>query len=323
VVGVHAGILRPTDFAMPYAIPALKIKNLQLHETVPLAEELAMQGTLCPKLAKISVLKSEVELRGPLSRGKILLDREPQLPDDLAERIGKLKLDLQPQMPDTQILHYLQQPLPGSQLSKIPVFDPSPYIPYRLPANLTLPDFQHPTIPVEWLQPSTKKRNWFFLEVATTPPKPTIGSKFFWVTEEDEARFYIGVKSTWNRRPKTNDLTDNMSFNEAENIFQDNLVAKKEGWTSVDLGVTGLANRHMAFYGGIGFKWFWNAKQYYDESQTLGNQGYYWIHENGDKRYLNAGWLFIVAQRICLDIGFDTKPFRFNLGAGFSLGSIF
>jgi hypothetical protein len=77
VVGVHAGILRPSDFAIPYAIPASKIRDLQLYEPVTLAEELAVQDTLCPKLAKTSVFKPEVESPGSLPGGKILLEKAP------------------------------------------------------------------------------------------------------------------------------------------------------------------------------------------------------------------------------------------------------
>jgi hypothetical protein len=135
VVGVHAGVLRPTDFAIPYAVPAAKIKYLQPHELVTLAEEVASKDTLCPKLAKTSVFKSEVESPGSLSRGKILLEKAPLRIEPIKLRpmeVPKLRpQDLQlptwvlpPRVEPPKINPEILKPLPPDVLKGIKIQPP-------------------------------------------------------------------------------------------------------------------------------------------------------------------------------------------------------
>lgn len=149
-------------------------------------------------------------------------------------------------------------------------------------------------------------------------PQELLGFNFIKVSRQDFG-FYIDLKAGLPMRAGADDFYDNISVNQAENIFGDRLIKKDDNWFSMNAGITKVISNHLAFYGGLGFSSYSEYRQYKDEFEILGDDGEYWI-ENDDKSKttLNAlgGVIIQIDPRWIMQIGAEAQPTGISIGFG-------
>lgn len=139
---------------------------------------------------------------------------------------------------------------------------------------------------------------------------------------EDGWGIYADFKGNFG--PPTDETYDSVSVNKAENIFNDTLLKKKDFWKTLNIGFSRLLiNRKIALYGGMGYSWASNYRQYHDEFEILGSNGNYWVaDESADKSGVNflTGILFFLSDQVSANVGVSSKPYGVDVGLGWMFG---
>lgn len=156
---------------------------------------------------------------------------------------------------------------------------------------------------------------------STNLPKEVIGLSVFSI-HQNKTGYWGDIKwSPGALRSGNDDYYDNISRGIAENTWNDPLLSEKEEWISLNFGLTRGIAAKTAIYGGVGVAQSYHYRQYYDSFQILGNNGQYWIaDESQDKTYPNIiiGLLFLVSDRVTLNIGTESVPNGIDFGIGYS-----
>lgn len=133
----------------------------------------------------------------------------------------------------------------------------------------------------------------------------------------NKAGFYIDLKVGVPMREGADNFYDNISVNKAENIYGDDFLRKDGNWISLNACLTKVITDYIAVYGGFGYSAYSQYRQYYDEFEILGDNGKYWIDDEGEsKSSINilAGIFFPLSSLWNMQIGAEYQPAGLSLG---------
>ena len=97
-----------------------------------------------------------------------------------------------------------------------------------------------------------------------------------------------------------------VTVQQAEVTYGDQLYLEKSDWTTVNGGLVYAVTKEFALYGGMGYSREKHFRQYYDQSQTRGELGFYWIadpEQSGTRVNALGGGLIRIARFALFQIG--------------------
>ena len=88
-------------------------------------------------------------------------------------------------------------------------------------------------------------------------------------------------------------------------------------WTTIDFGVVYAITQEFAVYGGAGYSKETHYRQYFDNSQTRGDFGFYWVADpaaSGTRINVLGGALVRFSRFLVFQLGGESAPQAVNVG---------
>jgi hypothetical protein len=131
------------------------------------------------------------------------------------------------------------------------------------------------------------------------------------------AGVYADVKFTTGSTSSDPYYLSNISVQQADDTFADQLFEEQSDWLSINFALVYALGRELAVYGGAGYTRERRYRQYFDDSQTRGQLGWYWISDSaasGDRVNLLGGAFFRLGRSIMLQTGVEAQPRGATIG---------
>lgn len=131
------------------------------------------------------------------------------------------------------------------------------------------------------------------------------------------AGLYADFKLTTGSPGNAADFLGNITPEEAELTFGDRLFSEESDWVTVDLALVYAITPELAVYGGAGYSDEKHYREYFDESETRGEFGFYWVADPGNtgtRVNLLGGALMRVNRFAAFQAGGQTQPRGVNVG---------
>ena len=128
---------------------------------------------------------------------------------------------------------------------------------------------------------------------------------------------YADFKRTTGSPSKSRYYLPGVSVADAEITYGDQLYLEKSDWTTVNAGLLYAVTKEFALYGGLGYSRERHYRQYYDQSETRGELGYYWIADpeaSGKRVNAMGGSLIRITRFALFQIGAEARPAGANVG---------
>jgi hypothetical protein len=109
----------------------------------------------------------------------------------------------------------------------------------------------------------------------------------------------------------------NVTVQQAEVTYGDRLYVEKSDWTTVNGGLVYAVTKEFALYGGLGYSREKHFRQYYDQSETRGELGFYWIadpEQSGSRVNAMGGSLIRITRFALFQLGGEARPAGANVG---------
>jgi opacity protein-like surface antigen len=150
---------------------------------------------------------------------------------------------------------------------------------------------------------------------------PTIHTGFrFDKLERNGVGWFASAK--FGREPSRDENYDEIiSLNEAENIYEDELLTKREAYYMLNGGASLHVSKGVYIYGGGGVGAYMTYREYRDETGILTDSGSYWIaddSEEGVALNVMAGIVWQVAENVAITAGYEIAPRGLSLGGGYA-----
>ena len=130
----------------------------------------------------------------------------------------------------------------------------------------------------------------------------------------------------WGVGVPDDELYENISVNEAENIYGDTLLEQRDSWISINVGAArALFQRKVALYAGAGISLSSHYRRYYDSFEILGKNGRYWIpDETADHTEINflGGIHWFPTEKLSISLGAEVQPTGITLGLGYRFSRV-
>lgn len=108
-----------------------------------------------------------------------------------------------------------------------------------------------------------------------------------------------------------------VTVEQAAVTFGDRLYEQSSDWTTVDVGVVYAVTGEFALYGGAGYSKETHYREYFDDTQTRGNFGFYWVADPaGSGTRINGlgGALVRLSRFLMFQLGVQSAPTAANVG---------
>ncbi len=108
-----------------------------------------------------------------------------------------------------------------------------------------------------------------------------------------------------------------MTVADAEIGFGDLLFEEKSDWLAVNLALVYALSGELALYGGAGYAKEDRYREYFDESRTRGDFGFYWVEDpeaSGTRVNVLGGLIFRLTRAVYFQIGAESAPRGGNVG---------
>lgn len=131
---------------------------------------------------------------------------------------------------------------------------------------------------------------------------------------------YADVKLDMESPADEDGFTDTVTAAEVESTRNHRLFDEQSSATSVNIALMKSLSPQFTVYAGAGYSDMKNYRQYWDEDQEEGFQGYYWVPEEGltgGKVNLLGGAFFQLGESFAIQMGAETKPAGFTLGVSY------
>ena len=125
------------------------------------------------------------------------------------------------------------------------------------------------------------------------------------------AGLYADVKFTPDSPASDAYFRDDISVEQAEIEFGDGLFQEQSVWFSIDLAVVYAITRSFAVYAGGGYLKEERYREYFDDSETRGNFGFYWVLDeaaSGSRINVLGGLLFRASRHVVFQVGGESRP---------------
>lgn len=109
----------------------------------------------------------------------------------------------------------------------------------------------------------------------------------------------------------------NVTVADAEFTFGDQMFSKESDWVSVNLAMVYAITGELALYGGAGYSKREHYRQYYDETLTRGDLGFYWVSDpdnSGTRVNVLGGALLRVTRFALFQLGVESQPLGADVG---------
>jgi len=131
------------------------------------------------------------------------------------------------------------------------------------------------------------------------------------------AGVYADVKLTTSSPGDSPYYLPGVSVAQAEGTYGDQLFEQKSDWLAVNVALVYAVTSEFALYGGAGYSKEHHYRQYFDDTQSRGEFGFYWIADpaaSGTR--INAiGGAFLRVTRFALfQLGAEARPAGANVG---------
>lgn len=113
---------------------------------------------------------------------------------------------------------------------------------------------------------------------------------------------------------------DNLTPAEVEDTRDDRLFDTQPSVTSVNLALMGALSPQFTLYAGAGYSDVKEYRQYYDDDNDAGVNGYYWVPDaeaSGGKVNLLGGAFFQLGESFAIQMGAESEPAGITLGASY------
>lgn len=136
------------------------------------------------------------------------------------------------------------------------------------------------------------------------------------------AGLYADVKFSTTSPAREPNYDPSITVGQAQDQFGDFLVKEQSTWLAVDLALVYAVTRELALYAGGGYAREHHYQQYFDNSQTRGQAGFYWIADPAASggRTRAVGGIFVRATpNVAFQAGLDAQPMGAAVGVVFML----
>lgn len=131
------------------------------------------------------------------------------------------------------------------------------------------------------------------------------------------AGLYADVKLTTDSPKNAVGYVPGLSVLDAEVTFADRLFGTDNDWFTIDLALVYAVAPELVLYAGTGYSDRGHYREYFDETETRGNFGFYWIDDpsrSGARVNLLGGVIMRLNQYIAFQGGGQTQPAGANVG---------
>ena len=111
-----------------------------------------------------------------------------------------------------------------------------------------------------------------------------------------------------------------LSVLQAETTFGDQCFQEKSDWLSINFALVYAVSGELALYGGAGYTRETNYREYFDNSQTRGELGFYWISDpdaSGNRVNVLGGVFMRMGPHVLLQMGVEAQPKGVTIGFTF------
>lgn len=134
------------------------------------------------------------------------------------------------------------------------------------------------------------------------------------------AGMYADVKFTTSSTSSDPFFISNISVQQAETTLGDQFFRDKSDWLSINIALVYAVGPELAVYGGAGYTREKRYRMYFDDSQTRGELGFYWISDPAASSTLVnlLGGTFLRLRRsVMLQLGVEAQPKGATIGVMF------
>jgi hypothetical protein len=131
------------------------------------------------------------------------------------------------------------------------------------------------------------------------------------------AGLYADVKMTTRSPSDSRYYLRGVPVSDAEITYGDMLFTEKSDWVSVNVGLVYAITGEFSLYGGLGYSKEHHYRQYYDDSQTRGELGFYWIADpvaSGTRINASGGALIRLTRFALFQLGGEAQPRGADIG---------
>lgn len=131
------------------------------------------------------------------------------------------------------------------------------------------------------------------------------------------AGVYADVKFTTSSPSSDPYYRSDISRQQADNTFGDMFLREQSDWLSINFALVYAVGRELALYGGAGYTRERRYREYFDNSQTRGQLGFYWISDSaasGNRVNLLGGAFFRLGRSVMFQTGVEAQPKGVTVG---------
>jgi hypothetical protein len=131
------------------------------------------------------------------------------------------------------------------------------------------------------------------------------------------AGLYADVKLTTSSPGDSPYYMPGVTVADAEVTYGDMLYEEKSDWLSIDMALVYALTDELAVYGGLGYTKKTHYRQYFDDSQTRGNFGFYWVSDpaaSGNRINALGGAFLRITRFVVFQLGAASQPPGANVG---------
>ena len=131
------------------------------------------------------------------------------------------------------------------------------------------------------------------------------------------AGLYADVKFTPSSPSSDPYYRSDISVLQAENTFSDLRFREQSDWLSINAAFVYAVSSELAVYGGAGYTRERRYRMYFDDSQTRGEMGFYWISDSeasGNRVNLLGGALIRAGRSVIFQMGVESQPKGVTIG---------
>lgn len=131
------------------------------------------------------------------------------------------------------------------------------------------------------------------------------------------AGLYADVKLTTGSPGNAPAFLPDVTPQQAELTFGDQFFADESDWFTLDLALVYAVTPEFAVYGGAGYSEETHYREYFDESETRGDFGFYWVADpdrTGSRTNVLGGVVMRITRFTVFQAGGQTNPSGVTVG---------
>lgn len=136
------------------------------------------------------------------------------------------------------------------------------------------------------------------------------------------AGLYADVKFSPSSPAGAVEYLPTVTVDQAENVYGDRLFLQRSAWFTANLAAVYAVTRELALYAGAGYSREHHYREYFDNSQTRGLAGFYWVYDaaaSGTRINALGGVLLRAGRYVVFQSGVGARPAGVDAGVMFTL----